>query len=112
LVDTRWAVALLGGTAPAAFDTAASLTLQFGGRDTVIGNGGCTAFRGPATGGNTRLGLGPLTAGTASCGEAIDRQERTYLELLQATAGYVVVDDELLLLDATGKELVRLSKVE
>lgn len=112
LANTRWAVTLLGGNPPATFDTSASLTLQFGGKDTVVGNGGCTSFRGPVAGNDSKLLLGPLSAGTASCGEAIDRQEQAYLRALQAATGYSLDGDELILLDASGQERVRARRTD
>ena len=112
LVNTRWAVTLLGGSPPAAFDAGAPLTLQFGGKDTVVGSGGCTSFRGPVAGNDAKLALGPLGAGTASCGEAVDRQEQSYLQALQTATGYSLDGDELILLDAAGQELVRVRRTD
>ena len=110
LVNTRWVVTALGGSPPAASDAGAPLTLQFGGKDTVVGAGGCTSFRGPVAGDDAKLVLGPLSAGTASCGEAVDRQEQSYLQALQAVTGYALNGDELILLDAAGQELVRVRR--
>ena len=112
LVNTRWVVTALDGSPPAAYDAGAPLTLQFGGKDTVVGAGGCTSFRGAAAGDDTKLVLGPLSTGTASCGEAVDRQEQSYLQALQAATGYSLDDNELILLAAAGQELVRLSKAD
>ena len=103
---------MLSGSLPAAFDAAAPLTLQFGGKDTVIGGGGCTSFRGPVAGDDAKLVLGPLSAGTASCGEAVDRQEQSYLQALQAATGYALDGNELILLDTAGQELVRARRTD
>lgn len=110
LLETRWLVSALAGSPPSPSD--AALTLIFGGRDTVIGSGGCTGFRGPLSVESSTITLGPLSAGTASCGEAIDAQERAYLLALQAATTYQLDGAELILLDADGTELVRLSRAE
>ena len=112
LVNTRWVVTALGGSPPAAYDAGAPLTLQFGGKDTVVGAGGCTSFRGTVAGDDTKLVLGPLSAGTASCGEAVDRQEQSYLQALQAVTGYSLDGNELILLAAAGQELIQLNKTD
>ena len=112
LVNTRWAVTLLSGGPPAVSDAGAPLTLQFGGRDTVVGSGGCTSFRGPVAGDEAKLVLGPLSAGTASCGDVVDRQEESYLQALQTVTGYALDGEELILLDAAGLELVRVRRIE
>ena len=112
LVNTQWTVTMLSGNPPAASDAGAPLTLQFGGKDTVIGSGGCTSFRGPVAGDDARLVLGPLSAGTASCGEAVDRQEQSYLQALQAVTSYALDGDDLILFDTAGQELVRARRTD
>jgi putative lipoprotein len=108
LLETRWQVsALYGASLP---NSEPSLTLIFGGKDTVIGSGGCTGFRGPFVASGSSITLGPLSAGTASCGEATDQQEQTYLQALQTATTYALGGDELVLLDAGGHELVRLGR--
>lgn len=110
LFETRWLVNTLAGAPPGPSD--AALTLIFGGRDTVIGSGGCTEFRGQFSAEGSTITLGPLSAGTASCGEAIDAQERAYVLALQAATTYQLDGAELILLDTGGTELVRLSRAE
>lgn len=110
LLETRWAVSQLGG-APLSIPNL-SLTLGFGGKDTIIGNGGCTGFRGPFTSSGASITLGPLSTGTASCGQAADQQEQVYLQALQAATSYSLESNELVLLDAGGRELVRLRRTE
>lgn len=110
LLETRWQVsALYGASLPI---PEPSLTLIFGGKDTVIGSGGCTGFRGPFVASGSSITLGPISAGTASCGEATDQQEQTYLQALQAATTYALDGDVLVLLDAGGHELVRLGRAE
>ena len=110
LLETRWAVSQLNGAQLSIPDLRP--TLIFGGKDTIIGNGGCTGFRGPFFSSGNSITLGPLSAGTASCGQAADQQEQAYLEALQAATSYSLDGNELVLLDASGKELVRLSRTE
>ncbi len=108
LLETRWIVSQLDGAPLAIPDL--PLTLIFGGKDTVIGDAGCTEFRGAFTSNGSSVTLGPLTTGTASCGQAVDLQEQAYVQALQAATGFAISGAELSLFDAGGKELVRLSR--
>lgn len=110
LLETRWQVSALNGASLSNLEP--SLTLIFGGKDTIIGSGGCTGFRGPFVASGSRISLGPLSAGTASCGEATDQKEQAYLLALQAATTYTLDEDVLVLLDAGGREIVRLGRAE
>ena len=110
LLETRWQVSALDGASLLISEP--SLTLIFGGKDTVIGSGGCTGFRGPFVASGSSITLGPLSAGTASCGEATDQKEQAYLEALQAATTYALDGDVLVLLDAGGQEIVRLGRAK
>lgn len=110
LFETRWAVSELDGAPPSL--PGVSLTLIFGGKDTIIGDGGCTGFRGSFVLSGSSITLGPLSAGTASCGQAVDRQEQAYLQALQTAVSYSLAGTDLVLFDGGGKELVRLSRTD
>jgi putative lipoprotein len=111
LVGTRWlAEDIRGG---GVLDRAQS-TLAFVDAGRVAGSGGCNRFGGGVTLDGETITFGPLMSTRMACVEAVMNQESNYLGALAEVVRYAFAHEGaiLLLQDANGKTLVRLSRMD
>jgi heat shock protein HslJ len=74
----------------------------------VSGFSGCNRFNAPYTLDGDRLKLGAIASTKMACAAPGDAVEPAYLDALAAVAGWRIDDDELVLLDDDGNELLRM----
>lgn len=74
----------------------------------LTGTGGCNAFGGASVVGPDSLRLGPLTATGKACLTLPGDQEDRFFKALELTRKARLEGEQLVLLDANGKPLVRL----
>lgn len=74
---------------------------------TVRGSTGCNRYTAPFTVDGDTLELGAIAATQMACDGPADAVERAYVAALEKVAGWRVEDDELVLVDADGGELLR-----
>lgn len=102
LAGTSWTVASINGQAPVG---GVNLTLGFD-QSTLSGNGGCNSFNGGYTVNGNSIAIGALASTGSLCGDEIDQQEQTYLNLLQS-ADTFQFDGSQLVLYSSGSEVLR-----
>lgn len=90
----------------------AQTTIGFDERGGVHGSGGCNQFNGAAEIAEGSLSLGPLAATQRACLEALMDQESKFFATLDAVKGYRFDGPFLLLTDAAGDPLMRLTRLE
>lgn len=74
----------------------------------ITGTGGCNTFGGASVFGPDSLRLGPLTATGKACVTLPGGQEDLFFKALELTRKGRIEGEQLVLLDASGKPLVRL----
>lgn len=84
--------------------------LRWTGSEQVSGTGGCNAFAGRAVVGPQGLRIGPLKAMGKPCLTLPGGQEDRFFQALEQTRKARLERDQLVLVDAAGKTLVRLLK--
>jgi heat shock protein HslJ len=107
LVGSVWLAEDIGGAG--VIDNAQS-KLQFVSATQVAGSGACNSFTGAATVTATALTLGPLASTRKMCAPAVMDQESRFLRALEAVKSARMDGDLLLLMDAAGSPLARLSR--
>ncbi len=90
----------------------AQTTIGFDERGGVHGSGGCNQFNGAAEVGGGSLSFGPLAATQRACVEALMDQESKFFAALDVVKGYRFDGPFLLLTDAAGDPLMRLTRLE
>lgn len=102
-----WQVAALDG-----LDDLANIvpTLTLGADGLAGGNTGCNSYGGPYTVDGDRLAFGQMVMTFKMCLDPAMRAERAFLDALPAVASFRLDDGELVLLDAAGKQRVRLKR--
>lgn len=90
----------------------AQTTIGFDERGGVHGSGGCNQFNGAAEVSGGALSFGPLAATRRACAEALMDQESKFFGALDAVKGYRFDGPFLLLTDAAGDPLMRLTRLE
>ena len=78
--------------------------------DKVAGTGGCNGFTGPSITGPGSLLLGPLASTGRACLSMPGSQEDMFFKALELTRKAKIERDQLVLMDESGKQLVRLLK--
>jgi heat shock protein HslJ len=78
----------------------------------VTGTGGCNAFRGLAVSEDGSLRLGPLAPTGAACLSLPSSQEDLFFKALEQTRNAYLVQDQLVLMDQSGKVVARLLKTK
>jgi heat shock protein HslJ len=86
--------------------------LRWTGAEQVAGSGGCNAFVGSAVLQGSELRLGPLAATRRACMPTPSGQEDMFFKALENTRTARLEDEQLVLVDQTGKVLVRLAKAK
>lgn len=84
--------------------------LRWTGPEQVSGTGGCNAFAGRVVVGPQGLRIGPLKAVGKPCLTLTGGQEDRFFLVLEQTRNARLEQDQLVLVDATGKTLARLLK--
>jgi heat shock protein HslJ len=107
LLGSLWLAEDIGGAG--VIDNAQS-KLQFVSATQVAGSGACNSFTGAATVTATALTLGPLASTRKMCAPAVMDQESRFLRALEAVKSARMDGDLLLLMDAAGSPLARLSR--
>ena len=113
LAGVRWRllsyVTTAGETVEALDETVVTATFD---GDTVSGSGGCNTFSaGYETDGDS-IEIGPVAATLMACPEPVMAQEQVFFEGLGAAAEFRATEDELVLLDDSGTELLRFDATE
>lgn len=83
--------------------------LRWTSAEQVTGSGGCNAFVGKAVLQGSALRFGPLAATGRACMTAPSGQEDLFFKALENTRAARLEDGQLVLVDQTGKVLVRLA---
>nr|WP_295778124.1 META domain-containing protein [Rhodoferax sp.] len=78
--------------------------------DKVAGTGGCNGFTGPSVVGPGSLMLGPLASTGRACLSMPGSQEDVFFKALELTRKAKMDRDQLVLMDESGKQLVRFLK--
>jgi heat shock protein HslJ len=73
----------------------------------VTGSSGCNRYTASYTVAGEALDIGPIASTRMACEPPADAVEHEYLAPLEQVAGWRLEDDELVLLDAGGAELLR-----
>lgn len=87
------------------------LTLDFL-SSSVQGSSGCNTFRGPFSAVGSSISIGPLISTLILCEDERNQQEATYLQALQAARSWQREGTALILFDAAGIEVVRLTPLQ
>lgn len=89
-------------------------TLEVSENGQVAGNGGCNSYRGAAEFSITAISFGPLASTKKACAPAAMEQETKFHKALGEVKAWRIDANtrKLLLLDADGKQLVRLAPLE
>ena len=109
LVGATWLVEDIRGGGVIDF---AQTTIGFDDRGGVHGYGGCNDFNGSAEIAGEELSLGPMAATRRACAEALMDQEFKFFATLDAVEGYRFDGPFLLLTDAAGDAVLRLTRLE
>jgi heat shock protein HslJ len=108
LLGTAWRAEAIGDEA-ARGDPASTLAFASEGR--VAGSGGCNRITGPVSLHGDAITLGPLAATRRACPPETMQQEQRFLTALAAARRVAHDEDVLRLLDADGRELVRMRRI-
>ena len=107
LIDTSWAVVTLNGSqVPLPKST---LSVLFAGESNVSVNGGCSNHSGGHAAHINSISIGLLAGAGISCGEELDTQETTFLQVLELAATFALSSDQLVLYGADNVEVMRLT---
>jgi putative lipoprotein len=107
LAGGEWIVERVAG-ATAGGDRRARISFAADGQ--VTGSGGCNRLMGRAEIGSETITFGALATTRMACPPEVMQQERKLLDALSATRSYRIADVTLTLHDASGAELVRLTR--
>ena len=107
LTGGEWVVQSVGG-ATASGERRARIGFAADGR--VTGSGGCNRLMGRADINGASITFGTLATTRMACAPKVMEQERRLLDAMAATRSYRVADAVLTLHDASGAELVRLTR--
>lgn len=86
-------------------------TISFSDEGRVYGSSGCNQFSGAAEIRGRTLDFGPLSTTRRACAEALMDQEHRVLAALDAVERYRVQGTSLVLADASGSVVLRLSRL-
>jgi heat shock protein HslJ len=103
----QWTVESIGGVGVGGDSRAA---IAFAGDATVSGSGGCNRLIGRADISGAAITFGRVATTRMACSGPVMDQERRLLDALAATRGYRITGSVLMLHDASGVELVRLTR--
>jgi putative lipoprotein len=107
LNGTRWVLVALDGQEVDPGSGAKQINLHFGASDqSVSGFAGCNRFGGSFEQSGDSLSLGRMMSTMMACAEGMDREQRI-LQALEQVRRYSLDGDELNLLGADGKPLLR-----
>jgi heat shock protein HslJ len=109
LANTNWQLSAMnvnqvpvpGSTITARFDAASGLS----------GNGGCNSYEGVYTVRGASLGIIGLSVLGMTCGDDLDQQEQLYLRVLQSAASFEISRNQLIIKDASGREVLRFNRI-
>ena len=101
LAGTTWVMASAGKRPP-------SISFEADGK--VAGSGGCNRFFGNYTQDGEALSFSPLGATRMACPPGIMKIEQEFFDMLGAVRTARVEASELVLIDASGRELARLAR--
>jgi heat shock protein HslJ len=87
-------------------------TLKLVGPTQVAGHAGCNSFAGKATMSGNRLQLGPFASTRMMCTPAVMDQEGGFLKALEMARSARMERGELYLMDETGAQVLRLSRLD
>lgn len=104
LPGTKWELVSLNGFAPISV-SGTSVTLFFVGEDKAGGDAGCNTYNGTYKVNGSSLTFGSMMSTAMACEPPIMDQEQAYLKALGETKSYEGTADNLILKDASGKEL-------
>lgn len=107
LTGGEWVVESVGGVI-ADGDRRARIGFAADGR--VTGSGGCNRLMGRADIDGAAITFGTIATTRMACASNVMDQERKLLDALAATRSYRIADAMLTLHDASGAELVRLTR--
>jgi heat shock protein HslJ len=90
LVGFNWTVSALNGTPPTG-----TITTVFDNNGRITGNDGCNSYSGTYTASSNSLTitLGPSTP--LSCGDPIDSEAATFLQILTSATSYGIANNQL-----------------
>jgi putative lipoprotein len=108
LTGGDWVVQSVGGMS-AGSERRAHIAFAADGR--VTGSGGCNRLMGRADIDGAAIAFGATATTRMACAPNVMDQERRLLAALAATRSYRIVDAVLTLHDASGAELVRLTRM-
>ena len=101
LAGTTWIMASAGKRPP---------TISFAADGKVGGFGGCNRFFGSYTQKGEDLSFSPLGATRMACPAGIMKMEQDFFSMLGAVRAARIEASELVLIDASGRELTRLAR--
>lgn len=104
LEGSRWAVVSLDGSSIA---PEAGLTVEFGERGRIFGDGGCNLYSGAYTRDEQGFRVSSLRATRKACEPPVMEREQELFDVLSRTAALRVSDNALTLLDADGNRIGR-----
>ena len=107
LNDTSWEPVSLDGTD---FTPLQETFVQFDQEGRFFGKDGCNSIRGRFVTNGDAILFGPAAATMMACPQEVMDQAQAYTKALMAARLYTLEGDDMTLLDADGKELVRLQK--
>ena len=107
LAGTEWVAFAIEGVAEV---TNPKPRLRWDGADKLAGTGGCNRFTAPVVVGSNSLRLGALTSTGRACLSMPGSQEDLFFKALELTRKARVEQDQLVLTNEVGKQLVRLLK--
>ncbi len=106
LANTNWTLLSMARNRMYVPDLA-PITLSFDARDRVSGHAGCNNYNGIYTISGQTLLIGGVSSGFMMCEENINQIEQSYLQTLQATSSFRIENNELVLFDTSGGEILR-----
>lgn len=101
LAGTTWVMSSAGKRPP-------SISFEADGK--VAGSGGCNRFFGNYTQDGEALSFSPLGATRMACPPGIMKMEQAFFDMLGAVRTARIEAPELVLIDASGKEVARLAR--
>ena len=108
LSGTHWSLVSIGGSPVLASE---STSLQFE-KGRLSGSDGCNRYTTRYNASDSSLKIGPNIAGTRmACSAPVMEEAKTFIEMLDRTAGYRRDGDRMTLLDASGRPLANLKKI-
>lgn len=101
LAGTTWVMSSAGKRPP---------SISFAADGKVAGSGGCNRFFGSYTQDGRALSFSPLGSTRMACPPGIMKLEQDFFAMLRAVRAAEIEASELVLIDASGRELARLAR--